>query len=891
MNQINIIKGFVALFLGFSITALGIGDGEWWSFVPVVISVIIQLYGAVKLLVNCDGLARLGCWLFVGGVLFYMASLMIYSFMGQYSYEMDRSDPLILGLEYLPKLSLVLKVAAFVLFALYKPFECVRSWFIVLAAINGFRLIDSVLGVVWLLTRDMSDSMYLAEYGLRGLNLLLDFVMLFAFYKIATGICHANPWSRRLTQALVMMSLSSLVMFVILTDNGIWTCAVSLLATIFWFIGLAKFRGESRQMMQRGTIARSSRRGTGALIASGIVVICAFVIHMLPLPLIGTIIAALIQIVAYVLMAIGFFKLAGNPNFGNRSSDAMVMMGVVSLVSIILAVVFAVVELGAAIVFVFVLMPIIVMSWMAAISRMLKAWVTTPAGAIYGNDVYTLRAKARSDKEIADVLRDTEGYDPRMVEAFREEWLERSLAVAPDATPRVSMEVDPVPRVAAQSHNQAGGMPYDNTRFQSVAHATDSYVNQKMQSPGVDGNVVSEGSRVQADYMNDDTKNASSQDAAHQSQGNVRFDNPGVTDNVASDSSTQVVSGRMGADETLQHVNAVKSAFPISTETNEPRDASASSHQCQQPYEQPSFGQSSVQTGQSYHQPQGQQYNRPGQEYNQPRNDSSAYQQPQPQQFQQNPIQPPVDATNKRTLWIILGSVIALMMMMALIVVLYLRTVDRDDNVGESDYNEQAQIDAEALSGTLLYEDGVSAYQRGDYGAARGYFDEVISMGYASDAQADTYYYLGQMAENGLGDQSKDQNAALQYYIQGADNDDAKSQCEYGVALKNGRGVQRDYARAHEMYRRAANAGMAKAQVHLGAMFENGQGTVKNDAEAAAWYRKAAEQFDPLGQYYLGDMYHYGKGVVQDLSQARHYYQLAADQGNADAAKALRSIQ
>jgi TPR repeat protein len=97
-------------------------------------------------------------------------------------------------------------------------------------------------------------------------------------------------------------------------------------------------------------------------------------------------------------------------------------------------------------------------------------------------------------------------------------------------------------------------------------------------------------------------------------------------------------------------------------------------------------------------------------------------------------------------------------------------------------------------------EDGVAAFQHGDYATAMG--------------------LLRPLAEQG--------------------ND--RAQVNLGWMYENGRGVPQDHAQAAFWYRKAAEQGNAHAQSNLGAMYANGQGVPQDYAQAVAWFHKAADQ-------------------------------------------------
>ncbi len=135
------------------------------------------------------------------------------------------------------------------------------------------------------------------------------------------------------------------------------------------------------------------------------------------------------------------------------------------------------------------------------------------------------------------------------------------------------------------------------------------------------------------------------------------------------------------------------------------------------------------------------------------------------------------------------------------------------------------------------WDEGVAAYERGDYATALREFRPLAEQGNA-------------------GAQS---NLALMY--------------------RHGQGVPQDYAQAARWYRRAAEQGHADAQFYLALMYKNGQGVPRDYAEAVRWYSKAADQGFAFAQYSLGAMYAGGQGVPQDYVQAHMWFSLAEAQG------------
>ena len=142
-----------------------------------------------------------------------------------------------------------------------------------------------------------------------------------------------------------------------------------------------------------------------------------------------------------------------------------------------------------------------------------------------------------------------------------------------------------------------------------------------------------------------------------------------------------------------------------------------------------------------------------------------------------------------------------------------------------------------AVAGPL--EDGIAAYDRGDYATALRLFRPLAQQGVA-EAQ---------------------HNVGLMYY--------------------NGKGVPQDYSEAAKWYRAAANHGMAIAQFDAGVMYRKGQGVPQDYTEAMKWYRKAADQGFDGAQLSVGLMYGLGQGVPKNYVRAHMWLNLAASRSPA----------
>jgi hypothetical protein len=131
-------------------------------------------------------------------------------------------------------------------------------------------------------------------------------------------------------------------------------------------------------------------------------------------------------------------------------------------------------------------------------------------------------------------------------------------------------------------------------------------------------------------------------------------------------------------------------------------------------------------------------------------------------------------------------------------------------------------------------EDGIAAFDRGNYATALGLLRPLASQG----------------------------DASAQFYV--------------GYMNEFGKGVPQDYAEAVKWYLKAAEQGDAEAQGRLGSMYYDGRGVPQDYAEAAKWDRKAAEYGEISAQLDLAILYYSGQGVPQDYVQAHKWANLAA---------------
>ena len=98
------------------------------------------------------------------------------------------------------------------------------------------------------------------------------------------------------------------------------------------------------------------------------------------------------------------------------------------------------------------------------------------------------------------------------------------------------------------------------------------------------------------------------------------------------------------------------------------------------------------------------------------------------------------------------------------------------------------------------FDEGVAAYNRGDYATALREFQPLAELG------------------------------------------DVYAQALLGIMYIKGQGVKQDYAEAVRWYRLAADHGYVNAQYNLGNMYETGEGVAQDYVQAYMWYDLAASQ-------------------------------------------------
>jgi hypothetical protein len=168
----------------------------------------------------------------------------------------------------------------------------------------------------------------------------------------------------------------------------------------------------------------------------------------------------------------------------------------------------------------------------------------------------------------------------------------------------------------------------------------------------------------------------------------------------------------------------------------------------------------------------------------------------------------------------------------------------------------------------------------------------------AEKGSAAAHRLLGQIYENGLGDQPRNLDKALEHYLIAARANDGAAQLWMGNASQTGyvkdsakdkkdvKDIKPDEiavapspAAALQWYRLAAQNNIPQALYFVGVFYETGTVVDKDLNKAFSLVQRAAQQGVPAAGYRLATYYQQGAGVGQDVVAAGAWYERAAKAG------------
>lgn len=127
--------------------------------------------------------------------------------------------------------------------------------------------------------------------------------------------------------------------------------------------------------------------------------------------------------------------------------------------------------------------------------------------------------------------------------------------------------------------------------------------------------------------------------------------------------------------------------------------------------------------------------------------------------------------------------------------------------------------------------------------------------------------------------QSGDYATALKEFAVAAEAEDAMGMHLLASLYYQGHGVEKDLQRAIALFEAAAAKGYHPSNTNLGIIYHMGTGVARDTEKALGYYMAAGKQGDPQATFNLGQIFRKGDGVEKDFKRAITYYSLAAQQG------------
>jgi TPR repeat protein len=131
-----------------------------------------------------------------------------------------------------------------------------------------------------------------------------------------------------------------------------------------------------------------------------------------------------------------------------------------------------------------------------------------------------------------------------------------------------------------------------------------------------------------------------------------------------------------------------------------------------------------------------------------------------------------------------------------------------------------------------------------------------------------------------------DYQAAIEAWMPLADQGDRDALFNMGQLYRMGKGLARDPVMAEYFYRQAAEKGHLAAQGNLGTLYYFGFDDSPRIAPALQWWHKAARGGDSRSQYMIGILYYNGAYVERDKVRAYAWIRRAALAGLPEAVEA-----
>jgi uncharacterized protein len=188
---------------------------------------------------------------------------------------------------------------------------------------------------------------------------------------------------------------------------------------------------------------------------------------------------------------------------------------------------------------------------------------------------------------------------------------------------------------------------------------------------------------------------------------------------------------------------------------------------------------------------------------------------------------------------------------------------------------EANNIKIEKLKPEEAIKQGLAAIDARDFAKALQIFDTNFK-----DGHAESGFYMGRMAELGLG-MTANSGAAAVLYKSAAEKGSTKAINRIALMHYRGEaGVLQDFSAARANFCKAADLGEADAMFNCAEIQNEGKGGDRDFSTALKYYTKAADK-DHIGAInILGFLYRDSKDLPQDKAKSRKFFEKSGNKGN-----------
>ncbi|XP_062586803.1 protein sel-1 homolog 1-like isoform X2 [Saccostrea cucullata] len=149
----------------------------------------------------------------------------------------------------------------------------------------------------------------------------------------------------------------------------------------------------------------------------------------------------------------------------------------------------------------------------------------------------------------------------------------------------------------------------------------------------------------------------------------------------------------------------------------------------------------------------------------------------------------------------------------------------------------------------------------------------------AESGNANAFAFLGKMYSEGSPAVKQSNETAFNYFKKAADKGNPVGQTGLGMLYMYGKGVDKDFTKAHKYFSLAADQGWVDGQLQLALMHYGGKGVRRDYKLAVKYFNLASQGGHLLAFYNLAQMHATGTGVLRNCHTAVELFKNVAERG------------